>query len=193
MHNEFLLCIITKCNNFSSTASEVASTTIFPLMPLTTSTKTTTMAAAGNLSSKTPPPSIGKRKLKSSDSISPNNPTTTTVSPSSIQNPKYNLRFVPVDPIKHAPSILTASLQSAAMASQDFSLEFCARERTLPYAKMIHSRMLLAALDFNLAHVDMQAVFLLAEATIVMLKNIVHQTGGQVRDEKEAGRTKLVR
>lgn len=65
---------------------------------------------------------------------------------------KYNLRFVPVDPIKYAPTIQTASLQSAAMASRgdEFVLEFCARERTLPYARMIHSRMLLSSLDHNL-------------------------------------------
>lgn len=65
---------------------------------------------------------------------------------------KYNHRFMPVDPIKHAPTIQTASLYSAAMASRsdEFALEFCARERTLPYARMIHSRMLLGALDHNL-------------------------------------------
>jgi hypothetical protein len=154
LHNEFLLCIITKCNNFSSTATEAASTTIFPLMPLTTPIKSSisTKTQPQPLTTTTTPTSAGanKRKLKA-DSTSPNN--TTISPPSNIQNPKYNLRFIPVDPIKHAPSILTASLQSAAMANRDFSLEFCARERTLPYAKMIHSRMLLTALDFNLAHV----------------------------------------
>lgn len=88
-------------------------------------------------------------------------------------NSKYNLRFVPVDPIKHAPSIITASIETAALASQDFSLEFCAREKSLPYAKMIHSRMLLGAIDFNLQQVDIKAVFLLAEATICVLRTII--------------------
>jgi hypothetical protein len=87
----------------------------------------------------------------------------------------YNLRFVPVDPIKHAPSILTASIESAALASQEFRLEFCARERTLPYVKMIHDRMLLGAIDNNLQQVDTRAVFLLAEATVWMLKSIIQK------------------
>ena len=89
----------------------------------------------------------------------------------------YHQRFVPVDPIKHAPSILCASLEAAASQQQqqqhDFRLEFCARERSLPYARMIHGRMLLGAIDLNLQLVDAKACFLLAEATIWMLKNMV--------------------
>lgn len=88
---------------------------------------------------------------------------------------KYNLRFVPVDPIKHAPSIVTASLETAAIASQDFKLEFCAREKSLPYAKMIHNRMILASIDHNIPQVDIKSVFLLAEATIWLLKNIIEK------------------
>ncbi len=85
----------------------------------------------------------------------------------------YHLRFVPVDPIKHAPSIILASIETARLASQDFSLEFCARERSLPFAKMIHGRMLVSAIDYSISQVDPKAVFLLAEATCFMLKNIL--------------------
>ena len=75
---------------------------------------------------------------------------------------------------KHAPSIASASMEAAYMASnQEFSLDFCARERTLPYAKMIHNRMLLGAIDHNLQQVDIKAVFLLAEATVWLLINII--------------------
>lgn len=155
MHNEFLICILSKCNNFSSTATEAASTTIFPLMGTSKSASATTSSATTK----------GKRKSKAGETM----------------NPKYNLRFVPVDPIKHAPSIVTASLESAALANKDFCLEFCARERTLPYAKMIHSRMLLAAVDYNLAQVDTKAVFLLAEATIIMLKNLIGKLSARSR------------
>ena len=72
-----------------------------------------------------------------------------------------------------APSMLTSSIDMASKLSENFCLEFCARERSLPYAKMIHGRMLVAAMDYNLQTVDIKAVFLLAEATIVMLKNLV--------------------
>lgn len=82
-------------------------------------------------------------------------------------------RFVPVDSIKHAPSIGTHSLETAALSTKDFSLEFCARERSLPYFKMIHNRLLLGAIDFNLQNIDIKTVFLLAEATIWLLKNII--------------------
>lgn len=88
---------------------------------------------------------------------------------------RYNYRFVPVDPIKHLPSISTASLETAAVACQDFSLEFCAREKSLPYAKMIHRRMLLATIDHNIQQIDTKAAFLLAEATIWILKNIIEK------------------
>lgn len=88
---------------------------------------------------------------------------------------KYNYRFVPVDSIKHLPSISTASLETAAVACQDYSLEFCAREKSLPYARMIHRRMLLATIDHNIQQIDSKAVFLLAEATIWILKNIIEK------------------
>jgi hypothetical protein len=83
------------------------------------------------------------------------------------------LRFVSVDSIKHSPSIQTSSLESAAQSTKDFSLEFCSRERSLPYFKMIHNRLLLGAIDYNLKNIDIKAVFLLAEATIWLLKNII--------------------
>ena len=83
-------------------------------------------------------------------------------------------RFVPVDSIKHSPSIFLSSLETA-VTNQDFSLEFCSRERSLPYFKMIHSRVLLGAIDANLQSIDLKTVFLLAEATIWFLKNIVSQ------------------
>jgi len=108
-------------------------------------------------------PSKSKKKFKGNEAGTSSKPVS------------YNLRFVPVDPIKHAPSILTASIESAALASQEFRLEFCARERTLPYVKMIHDRMLLGAIDNNLQQVDTRAVFLLAEATVWMLKNIIQK------------------
>jgi len=142
LHNEFLLCIITKCNNFDSIATEAATKTLFPIMPSKSMTKS-------------------KKKLKAGDSAA------------SLKPASFNLRFAPVDPIKHAPSIILASLETASLASKDFCLEFCARERSLPYAKMIHNRMLVTAFDYNLEKIDPKAVFLLAEATIYMLKNII--------------------
>ncbi|CAF1020177.1 unnamed protein product [Brachionus calyciflorus] len=140
-HNEFLLCIINKCNSFSSTATDAATKTITPLIP------------SGKLGQK-----VIKKKPKPTE---PGN--------------KYNLRFVPVDPIKHAPSIITASLETAALASQDYSLEFCAREKSLPYAKMIHNRLMLGALDQNIQQVDPKAAFLIAEATIWILRTIIEK------------------
>jgi hypothetical protein len=74
-----------------------------------------------------------------------------------------HLRFVPVDPIKHAPSLIAPSFDTAHFADKDFSLEFCSRERSLPYFKMIHGRLLLGAIDHRLEHVDIKAVFLLGE------------------------------
>ena len=67
------------------------------------------------------------------------------------------------------------------MVNSDFTLEFCARERSLPYAKMIHNRMLISALDHNLEHVSVKACFLLAEATIWMLKNIIAKLASRSR------------
>jgi hypothetical protein len=147
--------MITKCNNFTSTATDAATKTIMPLLP----TKTTRP----------------KKKLKSDSGMGGSN--SISSSSNSKSSPKsFNMRFVPVDPIKHAPSIITASIETAQMASnKEFSLEFCAREKTLPYAKMIHNRMLLSAIDFNLQHVDIKAVFLLAEATVWLLKNIIQK------------------
>ena len=147
LHNEFLLCIITKCNTFSSVVTEAAT------KPLDTSYHSSLAAAK---SSQRP-----KKKFKSESNQG-------TKSSSS-----YYLRFVPVDSINHAPSIRTASYEAASSIDTNFSLEFCARERSLPYFKMIHGRLLLGAIDFNLQHVDIKAVFLVAEATIWMLKNIL--------------------
>ena len=93
-------------------------------------------------------------------------------------------RFVPVDSIKHAPSICLSSLETAA-TNQDFSLEFCARERSLPYFKMIYSRFLLGAIDANLQSIDLKAVFLLAEATIWFLKNIISQLASRSQLKNE--------
>ena len=147
MHNEFLLCIITKCNTFSSVVTEAAT------KPLDSSFHSTLIA--------TKPSQRPKKKFKSESNQG-------TKSSSS-----YYLRFVPVDSINHAPSIRTASYETASSIDSNFSLEFCARERSLPYFKMIHGRLLLGAIDFNLQHVDIKAVFLVAEATIWMLKNIL--------------------
>ena len=143
MHNDFLLCIISKCNNFSANANEAATKTIFPIVKSAQSVQRV------------------KRKLRSDSKSAKSN--------------SYHLRFVPVDPVKHAPSLLTASIDStvAALNQEDFSLEFCARERCLPYARVIHGRMLLTAFDFNLKSVDAKAVFLLAEATVWMLRNMI--------------------
>ena len=142
MHNEFLLCIITKCNNFSSIVSEAATKAIYPSMSQKTSQKS-------------------KKRFK------------TEPGSSGPKSAAYHLRFVPVDSIKHAPSILASSIETACASTKDFSIEFCARERSLPYFKMIHNRILLGAIDYNLQHVDIKAVFLVAEATVWMLKNII--------------------
>jgi hypothetical protein len=135
-------------------ANDAASNTIFPQIIGTSQPSSITPSTSKNTSAiKT------KRKQKSSDQ--------------NLKPASYHLRFVPVDPIKHAPSIILASIETARLASQDFSLEFCARERSLPFAKMIHGRMLVSAIDYNISQVDPKAVFLLAEATICMLKNIL--------------------
>ena len=117
--------------------------------------------------------SKSKKKLKAGDSAA------------SLKPASYHLRFAPVDPIKHAPSIITASLETASLASKDFCLEFCARERSLPYAKMIHNRMLVTAVDYNLKQIDVKAVFLLAEATIYMLKNIITKLASRSKFKHE--------
>jgi hypothetical protein len=141
-----LLCIITKCNSFSSTVTEAANKPIYPPIP---GMKTM--------------PQRPKKRLK----------TETSAPSNSAKSASYHLRFVPVDSIKHAPSIITSSFDTAHFADKDFSLEFCSRERSLPYFKMIHGRLLLGAIDYNLQHIDIKAVFLLAEATVWMLKNII--------------------
>lgn len=146
LHNEFLLCIITKCNSFSSTVTEAASKPIYPPIPGFKST-----------------PQRPKKRQK----------TETSAPSNSSRSTSYHLRFVPVDSIKHAPSIITPSFETAHFADKDFSLEFCSRERSLPYFKMIHGRLLLGAIDYNLQHIDIKAVFLLAEATVWMLKSII--------------------
>lgn len=147
LHNEFLLCIITKCNSFSSTVTEAAAKPIYQPIP--------------GLKSQQRP---AKKRFKTNDYTAPG---------SSTKSVSYHMRFVPVDSIKHAPPIVTPSLDTAHFADKDFSLEFCSRERSLPYFKMIHGRLLLGAIDYNLQHIDIKAVFLLAEATVWMLKNII--------------------
>lgn len=146
LHNEFLLCIITKCDTFSSTVTEASTKPIYQPIP--------------NIKTHLRP----KKRFKASDSTAPNGST---------KSLSYHLRFVPVDSIKHAPAIVTPSLETAHFADKDFTLEFCSRERSLPYFKMIHGRLLLGAIDYNLQHIDIKAVFLLAEATVWMLKNII--------------------
>jgi len=148
LHNEFILRIITKCNNFTSMVTDAANKPLSNKQTLNQDllNKKTIQKA--------------KKKLKTSNQ-------TTQGSKSTL------FRFVPVDSIKHAPSIGTHSLETAALSTKDFSLEFCARERSLPYFKMIHNRLLLGAIDFNLQNIDIKTVFLLAEATIWLLKNII--------------------
>ena len=104
---------------------------------------------------------------------------------------RYNYRFVAVDPIKHLASISTASLETASVACQDFSLEFCAREKSLPYAKMIHRRMLLATIDQNIQQIDSKAVFLLAEATLWILKSIIDKLVSRSRLKDKVRRDSL--
>jgi hypothetical protein len=163
---------MTKCNSFSSTVSEAAS------KPLSTSSAGSILINNNDkqygtsLSSSQKP----RKRLKTEMSSSGGG------NGAGIGNKSasYHLRFVPVDSIKHAPPIIINSLETASFHStnnsnnnKEFSLQFCSRERSLPYFKMIHGRLLLGAIDFNLQHVDMKAVFLLAEATVWMLKNIL--------------------
>ena len=107
---------------------------------------------------------------------------------SGLRSASYNMRFVPVDSIKHAPSIITSSIETACASTKDFSIEFCARERSLPYFKMIHNRLLLGAVDFNLQHVDIKTVFLVAEATVWMLKNIISRLSSRSNFKHELRR-----
>jgi hypothetical protein len=53
------------------------------------------------------------------------------------------------------------------------SVEFCTRERSLPYVKMVHGRLLITLLDSNIECGDLNCVFLIVEATIHLLKNIL--------------------
>ena len=39
------------------------------------------------------------------------------------------------------------------------NLEYCSRERSLPYVKMIHGRLLVSALDMNIDNLDVNCVF----------------------------------
>lgn len=162
LHNEFIVCLINHSNQFSSTAGDAAKKTI---MPILSSNK------------------VKKMKTGEQPSISSTSNTLTNASTrSSAANNSYNFRFVPVDPIKHTPSLVHASMETAHLAQSDFKLEFCARERTLPYARLIHGRMMLAALDNNLQpNIDVKAVFLLAEATVWLLKNIITKLASRSR------------
>ena len=148
---------MTKCNNFTSIVNDTIE------KPL--SAKTQTLPDSKK-------PAVVKQKKKPK-----------TNHPNTSGNRSTLFRFVPVDSIKHAPSICLSSLETAA-CNPDFSLEFCARERSLPYFKMIHSRLLLGAIDANLQSIDLKAVFLLAEATIWFLKNIVSQLASRSEFKK---------
>ena len=53
------------------------------------------------------------------------------------------------------------------------NLEFCSREHTLPYVRMIHNRLLLAILELNIEFIDLNCIYLIAESTIYLLKNIL--------------------
>lgn len=50
---------------------------------------------------------------------------------------------------------------------------------------MIHNRMLVTAVDYNLKQIDVKAVFLLAEATIYMLKNIITKLASRSKFKHE--------
>ncbi len=53
------------------------------------------------------------------------------------------------------------------------NMEFCTRERSLPYVKMVHGRLLITLLDSSIECTDLNCVFLIVEATIHLLKNIL--------------------
>lgn len=161
MHNEFLLCIITKCNNFSTIVSDALS------KPLASNKQIYQDIHKKNQTQQQKP----KKKLKTTSQTTPGTKSTL-------------FRFVPVDSIKHAPSILNHSLETVAQSRKDFALEFCARERSLPYFRMIHNRLLLGAIDFNLQNIDIKTVFLLAEATIWLLKNIISMLASRSQFKK---------
>jgi hypothetical protein len=160
---------MTKCDNLTSIAKDAAvrTDTIPQILTLSSSSKTHI------LSGSTPNYKTKKRSKMNNDGSSANG-----------GHKSYNLPFVPVDSIKHAPSIITASIEAASSVlaptqinnngdKDNFKLEFCVRERSLPYVKMIQGRMLVNAFDSNLQHVDSKAIFLLAEATIWILKDII--------------------
>lgn len=50
---------------------------------------------------------------------------------------------------------------------------------------MIHNRMLVTAVDYNLKQIDVKAVFLLAEATIYMLKNVITKLASRSKFKHE--------
>ncbi len=58
-------------------------------------------------------------------------------------------------------------------SKQAYYLEFCSREHSLPYVRMIHNRLLLAILELNIDFTDLNCIYLIAESTIYLLKNIL--------------------
>ena len=81
-------------------------------------------------------------------------------------NSIYRHRFVPVDAMMMAP-------QAQIKDNLSFDLEFCSKERSIPYLNMIHGRVLVFSLEYNIETIDRNCIFLLAEATITLLKNIL--------------------
>lgn len=53
------------------------------------------------------------------------------------------------------------------------NLEYCTKEHSLPYVRMIHGRLLLTILELDIEYIDLNSIYLIAEATIYLLKNIL--------------------
>lgn len=82
--------------------------------------------------------------------------------------------FIPADLMKLIPKPELHDLNM--MSKQAFhlkNLEFCSNEHSLPYVRMIHNRLLLSILELNIDYTDLNCIYLIAESTIYLLKNIL--------------------
>lgn len=125
LHNKFLLCMIRRCNLFST-----AITTPHQQIDMDVKAAQTT-----------------QKKPK--------------ITPANTER-----RFKSQDPLKYA--------QIVDSVEQNYvNLEYCSRERLLPYIKMIHGRLLMMCLENDLQSFDLNCVCLIAEAAVLLLKNIL--------------------
>lgn len=82
--------------------------------------------------------------------------------------------FIPADLMKLIPKPDLYDLNM--MSKRQYylkNLEFCSTEHSLPYVRMIHNRILLTILELNIEYTDLHCIYLIAESTMYLLKNIL--------------------